>query len=318
MQPTTTIAALEIAAAHYGKTVRNNRDFLLEKVNLVRGLMWKNKAARITMFQDDGCAQVNRYTDFCAACNNHYLGITLPVNVVGVDRLEVNGQQIRFTDERLRNRSCSGCARAEVLSTKVVLTYDIPRSYRNRLVIKAREAKDKDGLAGIEYVTETGKIVREDIKITTDGTQTSASPLKVMKLTLPQRCGFIDVQAVNGFVYDSFHPSVTAPARTRIRLSGVPLNSIVHWFGTVEPMPVRFDTDRVEFSLAAEWKNAFQALDLHFQTSKNRSEITTLQTSLTFQAQSLDAEVAATQREPVGNLRPKPQQALARAARILR
>lgn len=324
MQPTSTIVALEIAAAHYGKTVRNNRDFLLEKVNLVRGLMWKNKAARITMFQDDGCVDVRAYTDFCNTCGSKYAGITLPVNVVGVDRLEYRGRQIDFTDERIPARGCCnfrgiprGCARAEVLSSKVVLSHDVPRTYRNRLVIRPREAKDKDGLAGIEYVTAEGKIIREDIKMNTDGVQTTANPLKVTRLTLPQRCGFINVEAVGGFIYDTFHPSVIAPSRIRIRLSGVPVGAVVHWFGTVEPMPVHFDTDRVEMSLAAEWKNAFMALDLHFQTSKNRSELQTLQTAVQFQGQSLDAEVAATQREPAGNLRPKPQKRLARHMRLL-
>lgn len=319
MQRTSNIAALKIAASFFGKDIERDREFLQEKVNEVRMLFWKDKAAREIMFRQEACECVRQYRDDCATgCSSTYLGVTFPVNVTLIQRLEYQGRQVERSNDRIESRGCrGGCLEFEVLPTRVVLSHDFPQNNKSPLIVRCR-ALDKNKIAGIEYIATDGTLRREDLKLRTSGTGTGFPVKKVTKLTLPERCDVITVETNAGSVIDTFHPSIISPSRLRARISGVPNGAVVSWFGFFEPFNVMFDSDMVEFDNPLDWKNAFMFLSGHFQTGKNAAETFAYKAALQMMTQSNQNELEATQETPIRGIKPKTTKVFRRFSRLLR
>lgn len=319
MQPASLIHVLHIAAAHFGKSVLRDRDFLVGEINGARRVMWKDPGARELLFKAEGCECVACYEDVCnVSCYSKFSGITLPVNVMGLERLEVGGRHIDIVAMRLENEGCCGspcapgCRQGEILPTRVVLQNDIPKHNKAPLVFKAKDPLDKGKLVGIRYARENGSIIREDIKLSRSGYETTYAPVAVLDMTLPSRCGWVDIQLVTGFSLDMIHPAVTAPKHLRVRITGVRNGQVVKWVGPAEPLDVCFDTDIVEWGNEFDWKNIFMAIDLHFKTGKSNSEIFAYKAAMQMGQGSSDTELKATQTTPLRRLRPAAAKSLRR------
>lgn len=326
-QPSTVEAVLPYAAKYLGKNLPAQRQACLAAINRVRGSWWKIEAMRQTVFKWTDCVCVQEFLDDCnGSCSRWYLGLTLPMNVTGVDHLEWNGVHVpvtAFTNHAVNNvyggiafpgsvasplyNLQRGLA-AEFTSYQPCLQNEIPRNYKGTLIIKNQDSADNGKKAGIRYMNFEGTIIREDVLLNVSGYETSQSPRKVLEITFPKRCGYISVLTEDGYYLGSYHPSVLAPKHRRIRLSGLPgccHGSTIDCSGLMEPMDVVFDTDRVEVASEVDWQNGIMALDLHFKTGKTSSELQTLAQATQFASGSADAELRATQDTPVANLSPR-------------
>lgn len=317
MQSSTLQAILPTAASYYGKQIDANRQFLVGKINDVRSAWWKQKAMRRVLFRAEGCACVERCVENCSnGCRgpSRYLGMTLPVNLVTLDHVDWNGSRFPLIAAPInrsgfRNNCPVRCRGVEMLTGRACTEREIPVNNRGPIIVRPVNPKDNGKLAGIEYVTEGGRIIREDIKLDTVGYETKQRPLKILNLTFsPGRCGFVQVLTADGFEMGSYHPSVAAPKHIRVRVDGLcgcSHTSLLKWEGIAEPLAVMFDTDRVEVANLVDWENAFMALDLHFKANKSSSEMATLNSALQFAAASGEAELDAQQVTPAARLKPR-------------
>lgn len=308
MQPTTLARARRILAEHTGKSLVGDRRWLDNQINTIRRVEWKNEAARFLKFKADGCVCAECYEDICSPCGRSFVGITLPQNVVGLHYLEAKGKRIDMTNERLGSNGCCspcGCLRAETLIARAPLEHDLPAGYKGVIVFKGMDASDKGKRIGVEYVMRgTGEVRREDIALELSGKETKYSPLRFNMITFPERCGWIDVQTADGFSLGSYHPSITAPAHYRVRLSGVSKGDVVKWEGFKEPHDVMFDSDRVEWDDPLDWINMHIWLELHKKVAKSPAEQQTYVATAAVARAGAESELAAKQPIPQATLRP--------------
>lgn len=327
-QPSTVEAVLPFAAKYLGKNLPAARASCLEAINRVRSAWWKLEAMRQTVFKWTDCLCVQEFSDDCnQACQGRFfLGVTLPINVTGVDHLEWNGQHVPVTAYVSHSpRDIYGGPAypggiyspqynlmrglsAELMTYQPPLQNEIPRNYLGTLIIKNLDTADNGKIAGIRYVTRQGTVIREDVELDTSGFETTQSPLRVMEITFPKRCGYIQVLTEDGFVLGAYHPSVLCPKHRRIRLTGFLgccQGATIECEGLMEPLDVVYDTDRVELASGVDWQNGLMALDLHFKSGKTESEFQTLSQATQFATGSADAELRAQQDTPVANLRPR-------------
>lgn len=309
MQGTTLSEAIKIAEDEFPGSTRER---LVRKINEAREMLWKTQATRELYFQADGCECIVCMPDNCVqgGCySKSYSAIILPVGITGLRRLEINGEEIDIQSERLANQGCCGgcstCYQAEVLPTKTLLKHPIPKGYQGKLLFRASHAEDKGKRVGVKYQRHNGAIIREDVELSLEGALTSHSPAMVLELTLPSRCGVVDVLTEEFFSLGSYPSWVTRPQHTVIRLNGVPAGALVRWEALKEPFPVFFDSDPVEISGTLDWKNMFQMIELHFKAEKSSSEIQTYRDSVALNAALTESELRASQTTPVANLRPK-------------
>lgn len=318
-QPTTLIEAMRIIAEHTGKSLRLQYDWLRDQVNEIRRAVWKQEALRHTWFTQSGCLCVECYYDDCQRCCGKYNGVTMPQNVSGIQLLSANGITIQMRGHNLFHGGCCtsscGCLKAEMMVRRFALEHAIPANYKGRLMFRAKDAKDKDLRAGIEYISRRGVIVREDLPLSIDGRMTSESPSDVIKVTFPRRCGWVDVVTEDGWSLGAYHPSIHSPSHLRLKLTGVRPKDLIRWEAVVEPHDVYFETDQVEWSNPLDWKNHYQILDLHFKNNKSAAERFTYQTSIQMATASADSELASQQTTPAASLRPTGLQNLRRKIR---
>lgn len=310
MQPTSLAKAIRILAGYTGKNLDDDREFLVEKVNEIRRAQWKIDSARELLFKrGDQCECVQCFTDECGGCCNKYVGITLPQNVTSLYSLTHKGKVINMRGEPLQNggccRSACGCLKAEKLVEMFPLKNPIPAGYKGVLVFKARSKDDKRKRIGVEYIDRVGNVIREDLLASLTGVETSRSVSKMLKITFPERCGWISVRTEQAYELGSYHPAIMSPAHMRLKLEGVKAGDVVKWSGLVEPHDVIFDTDQVEFSNPLDWRNLYMMLDLHFKTGKSPSERASYADAVQLAKAGSDAELQASRGIPAGSLRPK-------------
>lgn len=309
MQPTTFLHAKKILADHTGKSLVGDGPWLGNQVNEIRRAEWKNEAARFLKFRADGCVCVECFDDLCATgCNRKFTGITLPQNVVGLHYLEARGKRIDMTNVKLGAEGCCssrcGCVRAEPLIQRAPLEHDIPKGYKGVIIFFGKEPDDKGKRIGVEYVMHDGSIRREDVALSLSGTETKYSPARINMVTFPDRCGWIEVKTQDGYTLGAYHPSITAPAHYRIRLSGVSRGDLVQWEGFREPHDAVFDSDRVEWDSPLDWINLHMWLELHKKTVKSAPEQQTYVACAALAKAGAESELAATQPIPSATLRP--------------
>lgn len=318
MQPTTFLRAKKILADHTGKSLVGDEPWLANQINEIRRAEWKNEAARFLKFKSSGCVCVECFDDPCANCRRTYTGISLPQNVVGLHYLEARGRRVDMTSQRLGNNGCCsvcGCLRAETLIKRAPLEHDLPKGYKGLVVFIGKEPKDKDKRIGIEYVLHDGSIRREDVAVSTTGTTTKYSPLRINMVTFPDRCGWIEARTEEGFQLGAYHPSITAPAHYRVRLTGVSRGDMVTWEGFREPHDAVYDSDLVEWDDPLDWINLHIWLELHKKTVKSGPEQQTYIACATLAKAGAESELAATQPIPQATLRPGGPQSLRRQIR---
>jgi hypothetical protein len=309
MQPTTLARAIEIAEKVFPGSMRET---LVSKINEVREYLWKDQASRELYFQDGGCECVVCITDPCGggACGiNSFPAVLLPAGITSIRYLEVNGRQVKISSERIPNTGCGGscspCTEGEILNVKSFLKHPIPNGYRGKLLFRTSDGNDKGKRVGVHYIRHNGQLVREDVLLTLDGAPTSHSPAHIKSITLPERCGVIDVLTEDFFSLGSYPAGIDVPQHTVIRLIGAGYGSVVRWEALREPVPVRYDSDLVEISGELDWKNLFQLLSLHFKPEKSASETRTYDTSVALATALSLSELRASQTVPVANMRPR-------------
>lgn len=309
MQPTSLIKALHVAADHYGMDVQSNREYLRRQINKLRSAAWKEQASRDAYFKGSGCECVECFNEPCGTrCVPSYSGITFDVNMVGIHRLSINERPIDLAIEPLLNAGCCstcGCMLYEKMVERFPLKRGIPRGYNNKLIFRSSVTKDNGKHVGVKYVNSTGGIIREDIVLNTEGRGTEWNAHKVLQLTLPERCGWVKVETIDGYELDSYHPSILAPMHMRAKLAGVPTGHLVQWEGYIEPMEAIFDSDLIEFGGDLDLQNGLQLFDLHFKTGRSASEERAFASSLAMFQNSGHSELAAQATVPAGSLRPR-------------
>lgn len=318
MQPTTFARAKKILADHTGKSLIGDGPWLANKVNEIRRAEWKNEAARFLKFKANGCVPVECFDDPCANCRRTYTGITLPQNVVGLHYLEARGRRIDMTNERLGSNGCCsdcGCLKAETLIQRSPLERDLPRGYKGVVVFQGKQAEDKGKRIGVEYVMHSGAIQREDIAVSLSGIETKYSPLRFNMVTFPDRCGWIEAKTQEGYSLGAYHPSITAPAHYRVRLTGVSRGDLVQWEGFKEPHDAIFETDLVEWDDPLDWINLYMWLDLHKKTVKSAPEQQAYVACATLARAGAESELSAKQPIPSATLRPRGPQTVRRQIR---
>lgn len=318
MQPTTFLRAKKILADHTGKSLVGDARWLDNQVNEIRRAEWKNDAARFLKFKASGCVCAECYEDVCANCQRSFVGITLPQNVVGLHYLEARGKRIDMTNERLGGNGCCsdcGCLRAETLINRSPLEHDLPQGYKGLVVFTGKDPADKGKRIGVEYVLHDGSIRREDIAVSNSGTTTKYSPKRFNMITLPDRRGWIEVKTEEGYSLGAYHPSITAPAHYRVRLTGVSKGNVVQWEGFREPHDVIFDSDLVEWDDPLDWINLHMWLELHKKTVKSQAEQQAYVACATLARAGAESELAAKQPIPQATLRPGGPQSLRRQIR---
>jgi hypothetical protein len=308
MQPTSVAKAVEYAGRAFPG---ESREKLLRRINMVRQVMWLSPDKREMVFRDEGQERVQNNYDFANyGYRSCFTSITLPATVRVAEFIEINGRRIPIDSAEPRNTPAgiymSGKHRptASLKAVSVPLQNDIPRYNRGPVVIQAVNASDNGKRAGIEYVTADGGIVREDILISASGPETTQVPVQVLKLTLPQRDGFIKVLTADGFELGHYHPSIIAPKHIRVHINGACCNQIVHWIGLREPIDVIFDSDVVEMSSEFSWQTAFTWIDLHLKTTRSKEESQAYAAIASFDAAASASDLKAELGSPGVCLRP--------------
>lgn len=318
MQPTSLQAVLQIAAAYFQRSVAADRDFLVSKVNEVRAAKWKIEAQRELLFKVDGCECIQAFTEPCGvgACDTFY-GITLPAGVAVAEHLEYRNARIPIISGRLPNgRQLRGALMAELQDVRQPLKTQPPA--KNALpVLFYSDALDNNKRVGVEYITNKGEIIREDVELSTSGAQTSRGVVRMLKIVMPTRKQNIKVRTPDGFLLGDYHPSITVPNHVCIQINGLQVGRTVRWVGLREPLPVRFDSDLVEWDGELEWKNDFMWVQLHLTESKTPPQQEAYVATSTYAAQAVDAELKARLPTTAMNLRPKTVASLRRRIRFV-
>lgn len=320
MQPSSLIEAITVAADFYGKCVKSDRAYLVKQIHKLRTAMWEEPNAREAYFKRNGCECVECITDTCGtSCRPSYSAITFDVNMVGIHLLSHNQQTIDLSADPLVSAGCCGscsCKLYELLVEKFPLKRAIPRGYQNKFILKNTDSADNGKIAGIRYVNTKGGIIRADMKLDTQGVGTEWNVGKVLELTLPRRCGWIEAMTVDGYNLGSFHPSITAPMHMRAKLAGVRAKELVQWIGYKEPIRAIFDTDFIEFGGELHIENGLQWLDLHFR-KRDTSEERAYQACLAMFQNTGASELAAQATVPAATLRPRASRQLRRSMKWL-
>jgi hypothetical protein len=318
MQPTSLKKALDFASEHYGLKVSLNRDKLLEKVNMVRHSYWKNEATRDLCFRASGCACIEVNSIACNAGKaTDYYGITLPHGVTSLQHLTVAGQRIDITESSIGvgvgcGTRCHGKVEAEVQTMRAPLAKSVPNDYVGPVIIKTMDSADKSARVGMEYITPSGKMIREDILATSAGPETTSPCVRVISAVMSERVGYIKFLTVDGWELGSYHPSILVPRHLRVHINGLPAGTVVEWQGFKEPQDARFDTDEVEIGGKVDWINAFNWLDAHLKPTKNRDDLTQLQVTSGYAQAGAEQELRATHHRPLKGLAPKSIRRLSR------
>lgn len=308
MQPTTLARAIEIAEKVFPGSMRET---LVDKINEVRDWLWKDGATRELYFQANGCECVVCMTDPCAGgrCSlRTYSAIVLPAGLHSLRKLEIDGREIQLSSQRLPNSGCMGgcdpCVKAELLPVRSFLKHPIPKGYKGKLLFRNSHPDDTGKRVGIEYLRHNGQVIREDVLLSQEGAPTSHSPSAVLALTLPERCGVVDVLTQEFFNLGSYRAGIIAPQHMVVRLQGARTGQLIRWEALQEPWPVRYDTDIVEISSELDWKNFFQTIQLHFKQEKSASEVQTYRDSVALGRALNDSALRASQTVPIANLKP--------------
>jgi len=318
MQPTSLAQAIKFAARQYPG---ESRDDLVRRINMVRAVMWKSPEKRELVFRTDGQEQVEQYVDFANwSCRRLFTGITLPVHVTVAEYLQIHERRVPIDGEVKKNLPAGYNGdhhrpNAARLAVKVALKRDIPVNNLGPVVFRCEDANDNGKRMGCEYIVAGGAIVREDILLSSSGPETTQVPVEFLKITFPQRCGFIRVFTDNGIELGSYHPSILSPGHIRIHINGACCGQLVHWIGLREPTDVVFDTDQVEMASEFDWINAFTWTDLHLKQTKTQEEMMTYQSVAAFDAASMASDLKAEQGAPGINLRPRDSRVMWRRLR---
>lgn len=304
---------IPIVAKQLALSPTDDRDEVISAINTIREQAFADLGLRLAYFRDTGCSEVQRFAGRCyTGCAGGYLGITLPSHVESVTHLDFADVQIRPARERMKGRcGCStACLEFDPTIERSVFSKEIPPNYKGKIVLRVKNERDAGKVAGIEYSTRSGTLIREDVKLTTTGGETSQSPYHVSMLTLPERCGYIEAMTVEGYTLGFYHPAVTAASMLRLRVSGVRIGMNLAWEGRTSPTAVRFDTDVVEFGDTLQWKNFAMLYQLHFKTSKTPAEAQAYAAAGILSKALGDAMLEARATVPVVSMRPKATSAL--------
>lgn len=311
MQPTSLKQVITWASEHYGLPVSTGRPTLVRRINAVRQALWKNEAIRDLCYIAEGCECAERVESRCnAGARTDFVGITLPQGVATARSLHINEVPIPITDGRIDVGMTSGGRsrgrlEAFVHAVATPVSKRIPKDYVGNIIIKAVEAKDNGCRVGVQYVTPSGRVMREDILATTAGPETSAPVAEFMSIVLPERIGFIKLLTIDGYELGSYHPSILAPRHTVVQLNGVRPGSVIHWTGYREPAAVVFDTDLVEIGNYVDWVNAFNWLDAFTKSDKTKGDLAQLQITSAFSQGAAEQELRSARRRKLKGLAPR-------------
>ena len=320
-QPTRLSVILGYAESYYGKQVSTDREFLVGQINAFRGAAFKDQAMRDNLFKDEGCECVQVFEDVCGGgrCES-FTGITLPSGVEAVDHLEFRNARINITSMVVPNglvcRTGCGPLVAQIESVDALLKNPIPRGYGNPIIFQPQDARDK-GMVGVEYVDTTGKIIREDVVLSGQGNATSRPAQGFTSITFPERCGSIRVMTIDGYSLGEYAQNIPSPKHRLIHLNGIARGALVKWWGTKRPLPVKYDSDLVEWDGEIDWKTAFSWMNLHLTESRTPAQTDAYRTASAYLAAGADAELRATQHSPARNLQPRSVSSLGRRMRLL-
>lgn len=321
MQPTSLKQVITWGSEHYGLPVSTGRPTLVRKINAVRQALWKNEAIRDVCYIAEGCECAEAAESRCnAGAGTDFVGITLPQGVATARSLHINEIPIPITDGRIDVGMTSGGRsrgrlEAFIHAVATPISKRIPKDYVGNIIIKAVEAKDNNCRVGVQYVTPSGRVMREDVLATTAGPETSAPVAEFTSIVLPERIGFIKFLTVDGYELGNYHPSILAPRHTVVQLNGVRPGSVIHWTGYREPAAVVFDTDLVEIGNYVDWVNAFNWLDAFTKSDKTKGDLAQLQITSAFSQGAAEQELRSARRRKLKGLAPKGIQNLSKHIR---
>lgn len=276
---------LKTVASITGYDAVLNRGTLVEKINGVLSMLYRNEDTRLNYFQVEDCTLACFNTEHCQNEGlKHFLGVVIPAGVRNIHELRVNDTMLEITAKRVPIRCAPryvarGCPPAAEHLRPRLLEKDIPACGSRRVAFSSTSKQDEGCLVGVRYADLNGSEVREDIVLSPSPMSTSTSVAAFLEITFPERCGFIIVSSEEGDILGKYHPSIYEPVHEWFRLATGCAGMKVGYRALREPYPVVFDTDKVPFSDIVLWRMAIQCynnLDSMELTNSQASQLNRL------------------------------------------
>lgn len=219
---TTVGRALEVIAQPLGLTVKANREELVEKLNMIRSLMYSAYVQFQVAVDREECFEVKSYYLGCEPGCNSYRGITLPYDACSSEGLKIYGMPIgkssAYTDAR-----GAQCVQAWDVVTPAPTQNEIPCDTSGQLLIKGSK-EDAGKWVKIHYRTCTGYRVEERLIICEkEETKMAASWIDSVALETGRK-GKVNLwlrrpEGTNDCKLSTYRRSEFAPAYKRIRIN---------------------------------------------------------------------------------------------------
>lgn len=264
MNPAPLARVLKVVGVITGKSIRAD---LVELINGVLEMLYRDESLLWNYFKTDGCRNV---TTFQEPCQNRapiaFKAVVMPANVINVRELRMDGVPFRITEERV-DPTCWAYSRApcdlpaEHLPPRL-LEADVPLcNDSGQVTFRSDCTGDCGKLVGVRYLDRNNNEQREDIELSTARVGTSVSVTQFLEITFPEREGTITVETTDGFRLGSYHPSIFIPIHEWFRLTLGCSGSVMQYRGLSTLAPVVFDTDPVPFSDSYLWRLAIKAYE---------------------------------------------------------
>jgi hypothetical protein len=242
-----------------GLTVHENRAELVEIANDVRRLFF-NLYENIPMFLDaEECLCVHSYNRDCNACEDTYLGITLPEGMQTPEAMWVNSTPVVMNSKWRSYKvgippgDSSSCRLQSFDMGDIWPTaLDLPHGECQGIKIKTGCAADAalNKEATLTFIDENGEKRSEQVKIAREYHSTVARARSLAApggIALPVGLtGAITVATTDGSIIAEVSPFNPVPSFRRLQISGVCEGDQVSVRGAREFTPLYFDYDVVE------------------------------------------------------------------------
>lgn len=271
-------------------TFRQAKDFIHEgigscdeaalgnTVNLIRQ-EWYNWYAELSLFMDAvECFRVHRFCFDCNACQDSYLGITLPREVQQIEAMWHNDWPVTLRSSWREHQTgitpeCDCRLQKFDLPGSFSTLCDIPFGKSVELIAIATHPDDVGKVLKIRGLNSGGVPASEDICLSLEPTRTKDA-FKFIDgrggVLKPVTTGRVIVSDCNGLVYGIYEPDETVPTYRRIKIMGLPGEcSAVNVRASRRFFRLYGDDDVVETDNAPAWDAMARYQRLYRRTDKD-------------------------------------------------